>query len=174
MEGGATGDEQAEVGAGGEEGGDERRRGDDLLEAVEHEQRAAVAEGGLEGLEGRVVAGFADAERLGEGGGDEFGVGDRREGDEADAVGEAAGDRLGDLQGEAGLADAAGAGQGQEADPGLAEEAGDGRDLALAPDERGEGYRQAGRVGEVGVEDGHRELPGMGPRSRSPPSVAGS
>ena len=99
-----------------EQVGHERRRLDHLLEVVQHQQGALVAQERRQPPVERLVAGLAHAEGLGDGGGDQVGVGDRGEGDEPDAVRERVGNRRGDLEGEAGLADAAGAGQRQQAD----------------------------------------------------------
>ena len=113
------------------------RRGlEDLLEIVEDQQQAAVPEEYGEQFLERTAAHIAQAERLGDSGDDEGGVADRRQVDERDPVGKGRGDVLGDPEGEAGLADAAGTGQGQEANVVPQQEVADSGHLSLASDER--------------------------------------
>ena len=69
---------------GGQQLGDERRRGDHLLEVVEHQQQAPVAEECLRNRSsGRTPGDVRHAERLRHGRGDQGRVADRRERDKA-------------------------------------------------------------------------------------------
>jgi len=83
-----------------------------------------------------------EADGLGHGGDDGLGRADAGEADLEDAVlvvGEAFG---GGLEGQAGLADAAGADEGQEAAGGVMQAVADEGKVGLAPDKRGELRRQ--------------------------------
>ena len=83
--------------------GHERRRLDHLLEVVEHQQEVLVAQERREPLDQRLVTGLPHAQGLGDGGGHQSRVRDRRETDEDHAVRE--GVRLqvgGDAAGRAG------------------------------------------------------------------------
>ncbi len=125
--------EDLEVLTGLEQRGHGRGGGKDLLEIVEHEQQAAVADVFGEAIERRFTAAHLHADRVRDGGRYEVGIGDRGERDPERAVRVAVG-RLGrELQREAGLAGASRPGEGQEA--GLAEEAQAVRDLLFAADE---------------------------------------
>ena len=77
-----AGDDDLQVGTGGEEAGDTRRGPDDLLEIVEDQQHVAVLEEGDEHLLERTVAQVSQTERLGDRGDDKDGVMDRRQVDE--------------------------------------------------------------------------------------------
>ena len=103
----------------GEEVGDERRRVDDVLEVVEHQEQASRSQIGaqrrLDGLGG----GFANAERAGDGGGHQRRGRDRRQRDEPDAIGVRPDQIGGDVQCQAGLAGATGSGEREQADTGL-------------------------------------------------------
>ena len=97
-----------------EQVGHERRGLDDLLEVVQHQQQALVAE---EGLRAGRPAGSAPMSRRPRAWAivvaDQAGVGDRGEADEGDAIGEVAGRRARRRDRDAGLADPAGTGQRQ-------------------------------------------------------------
>jgi hypothetical protein len=123
----------------------DRTRGPDhLLEVVEHEQEVAPAEEGPEADLRRLTAVGDEPKRVGDGRHDEFGVTDGGQRNEPHAVGKDR--RLGeigcDLEGQAGLADAAEAGQGDEAHLGTSEQVADGRQVPLPSHERRERERQ--------------------------------
>ena len=97
----------------------------------------------------RPVAAVDHAEGAGDGGRDEGGVGQRREVDEDHAVGEVVRDIVGDGEGEAGLADAAGTGQRQQRHRLVEQQGAGGGHLPLPADERGARERQRwGTIGE--------------------------
>ena len=81
-------------------------------------------------------------ESFGHGRQDETLARDDRETDKDDAVGEVVLHAGGRGNGQAGLADAAGTGQGQQANRGIRKQRDDGGKLALATDERGQGRGQ--------------------------------
>jgi hypothetical protein len=120
--------------------GDERRGLQQMLEVIEHEERALRAYSGGDPLRQGPVAGLADVELLGDGIGDVRGVTDLGQPHEPDAIGETLPDVLGDLQRQPGFAHASRAGEGDEADRGLAEEAADGGELTGSPDQGRQGY----------------------------------
>jgi hypothetical protein len=150
VEDGPARDEHREVGRGGEQVADQRGGRQHLLEVVEDQQQGPPAKVPLHALGHRPVARLAHAEGLRDRRGDEVGVADRSEGDEGDTGDEVRGEGLGHPQGQARLADAAGAGQGQEADAVVTEQGADRGGLAFPPDQR----RQ--RNGEVGGGRGRR------------------
>ena len=80
-----------------------------------------------------------DAERRGDRGGHQRRIGQRRQIDPDHAVGEVRGHVAGDGQGQPGLADPAGSGQGQQRDRLVEQERPRRRDLGLAADEPGAG-----------------------------------
>jgi hypothetical protein len=152
---GATGGEDLQCRAGGEEGGDAGGGLDHLLDVVEEKQE-------LTGLERRrhrrgqwPVSAFAHAERLGDRRRHQRRVADGGEVDEDGAVGEGRGDVVGDRQGEAGFADPAGAGQGQQGDGLLQQEGAGSSQLAFPAHQGGAHEGQAGQ--RLGRErrDGH-------------------
>ena len=153
-----AGDQNLQVRAGGEEGGDERSRLDHLLEVVEHQQQPPFPQGRLEsGLNG-FPAGLAHAEHVGDRLRHQARVADRVKRDVADPAGEVAGHGGRGRHGEPGLADPTGTGQGQQAIL-PAESRGERRDLALAPDEGRERDRERtpnreGLAGELVGEGG--------------------
>ena len=106
-------------GAVGQEVGDERRRVDDVLEVVEHQEQAPRSQIGAQRRLDRLGGGFANAERAGDGGGDQRRGRDRRQRDEPDAIGVRLDQIGGDLQGQAGLAGATRSGEREQADAGL-------------------------------------------------------
>ena len=125
-QGGPAGGEDRQAGAGGEEIGQQWGGIAELFEVVEDEQQAAMAEAiGQDRLDWS-VGGDGDPEGEGDGAGDRGGVAGQCQVDPPDAVAEpgrfgvaAGGVGLGrqrvegHLQGQAGLADAAGTGQGK-------------------------------------------------------------
>ena len=112
----AAGHDDRQLGRRAQEVGDDRRPGDDLLEVVEHEQRAAVAEVLLDPVD-RGTLGREQAERRGDRGGDEVGVGDRRQRHEPRAVRVALDAVARQRQREPRLARPAGPGERQQARP---------------------------------------------------------
>ena len=143
--------------------GDQWGGGGDLLEVVEHQQQVAVAQGVDQAFDEGAVARLADAECLGDDRRDEVGVGQRRQVDEGDTVGEHAADLRGDAQRQPGFAHPARPGQGDQAHRGPAEQGDDQRHLALPPDEGGERRGQR-RAEAVPIRDrGQRHGSGAGP-----------
>ena len=114
-----AGDQNLDIRTVGEEVGDERRRIDDVLEVVEHQEQASRSQIGAQRRLYRLGGGFANAERAGDGGGDHRRGGDRRQRDEPDAIGVLPNQFGGHTQGQAGLAGATGSGEREQADSGL-------------------------------------------------------
>jgi hypothetical protein len=93
------------------------------------------------------MAGFTYVQRSRDSREDQGWVTNRGQRHKPETVREVLADRFGDCQGEPGLADAAGSGEGHEADSGLAEEITDSSDFALPPDKgRGGARTSSGRV----------------------------
>ena len=153
----AAGDQHGEVGAGGKQAGHQGRRLQDVLEVVEDEQDQLVIEERGQALGQRRAAGVREADGLGNGGSDQRRIGDRGQGDEPDPVRERIGDDRGGRDGEPGLAGAAGTGQCQQADVGLAEQGRDGRDFRLPPHQRRERRGEAG-AGRFALSHGLRRV----------------
>ena len=140
----AAGDQRREAGARGQQGGEGGAGGHDVLEVVEDQQRPALPQVGGQPLGQGPTAHLAQPQRLRDRGQDKAGLAQGVEGHEPDAVREVRGDLRGDVQGEPGLADAAWAGQRQQADVRTAQQGGGRRDLAHTADEGGERHRQVG------------------------------
>jgi hypothetical protein len=87
-----------------------------VLGVVEHEQELARLQPAGDRLGGLFAGGLRDRQRAGDGGGHEGGVAQRRELDEAGAVGVRVCELSGELEREPGLAGAAGAAEGEQAD----------------------------------------------------------
>lgn len=87
-----------------------------MLDVVQHQQHLFAAQIGQHALLHRQAAYLWQMERLGDRRGDEGGIGERVQRDEGDAVGEPRGEIGRDLQGHAGLADAAWPRQRHQAD----------------------------------------------------------
>jgi len=85
-----------------------------MLEVVEKEQEALLAEEVAQTVRNRPIASLPHIKHLGHSRGDEIGVSDRTESDKPDPVREGFADRGGDLEGESSLAHPAGTGQRQE------------------------------------------------------------
>ncbi len=164
-------DRQARAGA--EQVGDDRRRRDDLLEIVEEQQQALLAQRPREPIEERNVAALPDPEGLGDRGGDQGRVADRGEADEPHPIGEGRGDLGGHGLRQPGLAHPAGPGQRQQPHIVAAQEAGDGRHLALPADQRRQrsGQRGDGLLHPPGQRDQPRRV-GAGPRTRRSQKLA--
>ena len=117
--------------------------GDDLLEVVEDEQHAAIRDVLRQPLGSAAAGPVCEAQLLGDRGGDELGLGDRRELDEEHAVGMVVQRSGRNLQAESRLAGAARAGEGQQAAaPQQVEHL---ADLSLAPEEGRQPRRQVVR-----------------------------
>lgn len=86
-EGGATGGEDGEAGAGGEQPGDLRRGVEQMLAVIEDQERAAVAEGAPQRFVRRLAAALVQSERLGDAGQDQPRIVHCGEGGEGDPVG---------------------------------------------------------------------------------------
>src|SRR5207248_2287859 len=129
------GHEDGEVWATGQQVGQVRGGWQDLLEIVEQEQHVFITERGFEQIEQGPRCSLFEIEGLGDGGDDQGGVAEGGERNEVDAIGKVSEQVGGDLQGQAGFAAAAGAGEGEEADLGATQEGTDSRYLMLAPKE---------------------------------------
>ena len=111
-----AGDEHAQVWSAFEQLGDGGTAGQELLEVVEHEQRAPLAQPRREA--GRqFAAAVCELERAGDGGQDAGGVADRRERDHERAAGQIVEQPAREREREARLARPARADQGHEPDP---------------------------------------------------------
>ncbi len=135
-----AGRQDRQLAAGHEQAGQERDR-QQLLEVVQHEQHLPLA-GVVDDARFEGFAGDGEQPELaGDNDGHALAVPQRGERDDMHAVREVVANGLGGHLGEAGLADAGRAGQGEQAHAGVAQERGHGRDMLLTPDERGEhGY----------------------------------
>jgi hypothetical protein len=110
----AAGDQHRHVGTGAEEVGHVWGGLDDLLEVVEQEQEALVAQDRLQSLDQRRVTRLAHGERLDDGGSHQHRIADRGERNDRDTIGEVICHRGCRTQREPGLADAAGTAQGHQ------------------------------------------------------------
>ena len=118
-----------------------------VLAVVEDEERGLRGEeGGRRGRAGSARR-FAQAEGGSDGDGHEDGVGERREFDEPDARGKSGEEIGGEGEGEAGLAAAADAGEGEQALIGVEEEIAQRGKYGAPPDEWGAGGWQPGAEG---------------------------
>jgi len=129
------------VRAGGKKVCDERGRLDHLLEVVEHQQEPLFPQGRFETGLYWLPSGLAHTKHMGDRLRHQARVTDRAKGHVADPAGGIAGDGGCRRQGEPGLADPAGTGEGQQAIP-PAEGRNQRRDLALTPDEGGKRGRE--------------------------------
>jgi hypothetical protein len=116
-----------------------------VLEVVEHEEQAPIAKSDHQAIVQRLYADVAQPEAPRDGGQDEVGVADRGEVDEDDPIGEVGRDLGGNGDRQPRLADAAGAGQGQQADGGIAHQGDDGGHFPIPGDQR----RQRPREGSA-------------------------
>jgi hypothetical protein len=135
----AAGDQRRQRWAGGQQTGDDGAGIQHLLEVVEHQQRSPLAQKARHSLFDAAALDIPHPKRLRDARRDERGVAHGGEGDEPDAVREGVGGRRGHRERQAGLADAAGAGQGQQAHVVAAQQRGGVGDLALAADQRRQG-----------------------------------
>jgi hypothetical protein len=138
VQGGATGDQDAEVWATGQQVRQLWCRWQELLEVVEQEQQVLVSQKCFEEVQQGSRSTLFEVERLGDGGHNQVGAADRSERDKGDTVSEIIKQVGGDLESKAGLADTTGAGKGHKTDVGAAQEGTGCRHLVLAPDEGGE------------------------------------
>src|SRR5207253_7608664 len=99
----------------GEDRGDERRRGDNLLEIVKQQEHLLVVQVGFQRLGQGKPTRFLQSERPGNGRKDQTRLADGREGDEINAVLEVGERSGGDLQRQARLPAAARPGEGEQA-----------------------------------------------------------
>src|SRR5215208_5297161 len=99
------------------------------------------------------MAGFTHVQRSRDSREDQGWVTNRGQRHKPETVREVLGDRFGDRQGEPGLSDAAGSGEGHKADSGLAEEITDSNDFALPPD-KGRGGARIGACRVAGRNGG--------------------
>ena len=131
---------------------EQRRRGEELLEVVEDQQRArrhGGADVGAQGVLDRSALDAPQAERLRQHRRDVGGVGQRAEADVVNAAGEIGGRLRRDLQGQPRLAAASGAGQRQDAAPAAAQDGEEGGDVGVPADQRGARHRQGGGAGRA-------------------------
>ena len=125
----------------GEQVADEGRGREDLLEVVQHEQHAALAEV-LDHAFGQVPLALADVERLRDRGHEQLRVRDRREADEQGAVAELGLERVRDRESQPRLARPSGTGERDEPRALVAEKRADRGELEPAADQRRGGHRQ--------------------------------
>jgi hypothetical protein len=141
----AGGDQHLQLGSRGEELLQQRCRLRHLLEVVDHQQELLVAQALLHRLQDGASARLGDGKGPGHRRGDQGGIGHRRQVREEGAILER-GEELGrDLEGQAGLAGATRAGQGEQ--PGLLQQRPDLGDLLLPADEGGELHREVAGPG---------------------------
>ena len=88
--------------------------------------------------EERSRSALGEAKSLGNSGDDQVGVADGSERNGRDAISKVLPQSVGHLEGQAGFADPAGAGEGEQAHLGAAQEATGGYYLLLAPNQRGQ------------------------------------
>jgi hypothetical protein len=162
-EGGPGGDQHPEPRGGAEKLLDHRAGLGHLLEVVRDLEELAVAEVVAQDLQHGAAGRLGHAQGPGQDRGDQPGVGHRGQVGEEGAVTEAGPQPLGDVEGQAGLAGPAGAGEGEQ--PGLAEEPHGLGGLVLPAHERGELGRQVARPGvqrpggrEVGRQPGDHQV----------------
>jgi len=139
-----------------------------LLEVVHHEQEPPVAQMVGQGVGQGPPGDLGDPQGPGDRRRDQGGVGHRGQVDEEGAVAVLRPDPVGDLEGQAGLAGAAGPGEGEQ--PGPSQEPDRLGDLVLAADERGE---LLGQVAGAGVERPGRREVGLEPRDHQVMEVQG-
>jgi hypothetical protein len=107
-----------------------------LLKIVQDEEEVLLREVGFERFEQGLARDFLRIERLSYGGDNQLWVGNGRKGHEKDPIPELAEQSLGDLEGETGLACAAGTCEGEQATP--AQQAFYLGDLSVSSNETGE------------------------------------
>jgi hypothetical protein len=145
VQGLSAGHDHLQPGTGDQQAGDERRGRDQVLEVVQQEQQLAVLELLSQALLQRLPAGLPDPECPGDGRPDQERVTDWGQRDEERAVAELVHQRVGGLEGEAGLARTPRAGERQQPRRLLPEQPSDLDQLPLPPDQHGQLGRQVGR-----------------------------
>ena len=141
-QGGPAGDEQRQVRAGGQQLGRQGDGADELLEVIEDDQDLAAGQGGDQPLLERRFAFFAQAEALGDHRQGDDRVAGEGQGDEGDTAREVGPEQAGQLQRQPGLADAAGAGQGDETHILAAQQIPDRGQLGVAAQNRRQGAQE--------------------------------
>jgi hypothetical protein len=134
--------EHVESGSGGEQLGDCRSCGQDVLEVVRHEQGLAVVEGLAERIEERLPAGLGHSEGTGNRSDHQLGLSQRSEVDEMRTIRVFAGQFLRDGESDARLPGAADSGERQQANLGQPQKTCDGAEFEPAADERRRRRRQ--------------------------------
>jgi hypothetical protein len=111
----ATGDEHAQPRGGGQHLSDQRCGFEQVLEVIQNQEQALVAQPGREQLLRRLAAALLETKRLRDRGGDDLRVVDRGQAHHEDAVYEGGDVPEGKIKRQARLADAAGADQRDQA-----------------------------------------------------------
>jgi hypothetical protein len=145
-----------------EQVGQQGRGLDHMLEVVDQEQQPPVLETCRQRLVQRSPLPLPHAQCLRDGGQDEAGVGDGGERDEPDAARERVELVEGDGDAQARLADAAGTGEGEQADVGAQQQVARGRLLVRPSDQRRE--RRGQVVGRARRRAERRHVGGMAVR----------
>jgi hypothetical protein len=143
---GTARDESGEPGGPVEQVCHERSGIDHLLEVVEGEEELLVGQVLAHGVGDRLATAVEEPERLGDGPADRIGLGHRGERHPSGAVGEPVGHPLDHRQGDPGLADPAGPGQGHQPHGGPEECVCHLVDLVLPTDQRRGGGGQSGQA----------------------------
>jgi hypothetical protein len=141
-QGSAARDQRRQCRAGGQQTGDEGPGVQHLLEIVEHQERPPLAQKTRQVLLDRAVLALSNAKRLRDARGDERRIADGGKGNEPDAVGEVGSGFFGSCEGQAGFADAARAGEGQQTHLLLQQKVLHCGDFVVATDERAAGQKQ--------------------------------
>jgi hypothetical protein len=125
--------------------GDQQSGGDEVLEVVEHVQQRLAVQRLAPALAQWPLTHVLDANGAGHDRADQLDVPHRRQRNKGDARGEVGNEPGGDVEGQARLADASGAAQGDETHVWAAEESADRLDFASASDQGGQRNRQRSR-----------------------------
>jgi hypothetical protein len=158
----AAGDQERHAGAETQEIAHLRPRGDHLLEVIQDQELVGVGQNADQAVMQQSGAHVAQSQYSGDGVQDESGIGNRGEVDEGDAVGKGIADIAGGRKRQAGLADAARPGQGQQANIGIAHQRDNGGQLSIARNQ----WRERQREGRA-----HSGCPGDGRPERQGPIV---
>ncbi len=116
-----------------------------MLEVVQHQQHLPVAQPGGQRGQRQLVAALAQAQRLRQGRQHQPRILDRRERHEADTVGKARLELLGNMQAQPGLADAGRADQRQQTQVIVEQARADARHIRIAAEQPGQRRERAGR-----------------------------
>ncbi len=160
----AAGGEDGQARAGCEQAPDVAGRLNDLLKVVQHQQQVPLAQRLPEDLDHRTAGDLVDLQHPGDGGHHELGIPDRCQRDEADPARELLRRLPRRFQGQAGLADAPGPGNGDEAHVRVQEEVLQALQLPPPPDERVGGR---GKVVKAARRCGRHQRHGQGRARRS-------